>query len=152
MLCFEIRRTTSHHWNDRRGGLNTQRRVGVSETFITFLIPHQRKSSRKYKIFINQTLINEVNIVNSVQPLQGILSMVLAVRILGLQRKARPVRALNYYSDAFEDLAFWLQKGFWTTWNLTSICAYGTIRGSNRNRFTSEEDSCSLWKRQEKSF
>ncbi len=63
---FEIRQTLSHHWNMTDEVCFTRRVGGVSETFITFLIPHQQ-SKTESQIFINQS-VSKVNIVNSVQP------------------------------------------------------------------------------------
>ncbi len=81
MLVREIRRTTSRHLG-MTDEVPTPREElgGVRNVFITFLIlpPTSQKQNIKYSSI---KLINEVNIVNSVQPLQ-ILSMVLAVRIL----------------------------------------------------------------------
>ncbi len=72
--------------------VSTTRRVGVSETFNAFdTTPTSQKA--EYKIGAHQSNpINEVNIVNQSNLLQ-ILSMVLAVRILGLQRKTKTKHA-----------------------------------------------------------
>ncbi len=75
---------------------------GVGNVCITFLIPPTSQKA-EYKIFINQTMINEVNIVNSVQPSTGFIDGISGADF-GLTTEDQGQKhadTFNYYSDAF---------------------------------------------------
>ncbi len=91
MLCSKYDGQPVIIWNDRRG--STTRRVGGVGNVITVLDTTPTKSRAGNIKYSSIKLINaEVNIVNSVQPFTD-LSMVIAVRILGLQRKTKTKHA-----------------------------------------------------------
>ncbi len=120
-------------------GLNREE-LGVSETFITVFdtTPTSQKQNIKYSSI---KLINEVNIVNSVQPLQ-ILSMVLVVRIgLTTEDQTKHADAFQLLFRCFEDFDILINKGFLNDKeNLTSILP--TVQFEVIcNRFTSEEET-----------
>ncbi len=103
--------------------------VGVSETFITFLIPHQQSKNKNIK-YSSIKLINEVNIVNSVN-LYQILSMVCGA-VLGAQRKTKP-KAPEHLSVLFRCVLGTLTFGARVSERYKKFdqyIAYGTIRGN----------------------
>ncbi len=78
-----------------RTGLSYAKLGGCRNVYNAFWY-HTNEASIKYSSI---KLINEVNIQST---FWSFLSMVLAVRILGLQRKTKPsTQALNYYSVRF---------------------------------------------------
>ncbi len=84
------------------------RRVGgVGNVYNVFdTTPTSQKQNVKYSI---NHRINEVNIVNSVQPFTDFIGMVLAVRDFGHNGRPKPSTQTlsNYYSDAsLSDLTF----------------------------------------------
>ncbi len=150
MLCSKLRRTTSHHWNDRREASTTPWKVGGVKTFITFWYhTNDHFQGSKYS---SCWLINEVNIIIQ----SNLLNFIDGINWCGLWKNYN--RGPNQSTQTFQllfrcvlrTLTFWLTgfperyKRIWPVYCLQYqfevIC----------NRFIEEEDRTRLWKQHQK--